>query len=101
MTEWGLTAGLLVKDMNSLLANVKLFGLLFYAPAIVLLFPNWPQWIARLFPTYYIVNPVFRISIFGEGWSEIGWQIYVLAGLVALFLTPLVLVTRRAARRFR
>ncbi len=101
MTEWGLTAGLLVKDMNSLLANVKLFGLLFYAPAIVLLFPNWPQWIARLFPTYYIVNPVFRISIFGEGWSEIDWQIYVLAGFVALFLIPLVLVTRRAARRFR
>lgn len=98
MTEWGLTAGLLVKDMNSLLANIKLFGIIFYAPAIVLLFPSWPQWIARIFPTYYIVNPVYRVSVFGEGWAQIDSQIYALIGFVALFFVPLAALARRAAR---
>jgi ABC-2 type transport system permease protein len=99
MAEWGLTAGLLVKDMNSLFANIKLFGILFYAPAIVLLFPSWPQWIARIFPTFYIVNPVYRVSIFGEGWSEIGWQIYVLVGFIFLFFLPLTILARNASKR--
>ncbi|NIM46903.1 MAG: ABC transporter permease [Candidatus Aenigmarchaeota archaeon] len=95
MTEWGLTAGLIFKDMNSLFVNMKLFGILFYAPAIVLMFPNWPQWIGKIFPTYYIVHPVSRISIFGEGWSEIGWEILVLIGLIIIFLFPLIPLSKR------
>jgi ABC-2 type transport system permease protein len=64
----------------------------------VLLFPNWPQWIARIFPTYYIVNPVYRVSIFGESWAEIGWQVYVLIGFVLLFFIPVALLARRVSR---
>ncbi len=95
MAEWGLAAGLIFKDMNSLFANMKLFGILFYAPAIILMFPNWPQWIGKIFPTYYIVHPVFRISIFNEGWNEIGWEILILIGLTIIFIFPLISLSKK------
>jgi ABC-2 type transport system permease protein len=97
MAEWGLAAGLLLKDLNSLFANLKLLGLFFYAPAIIFLFPGIPQWVAQVFPTYYIVNPVFRVSVFGEGWAEVGWQLLVLLGLIVVSAFPLVLLAKRAA----
>lgn len=93
--EWGLTLGLLTKDSTSLVANIKSLNLLIMAPAIVMLFPSWPQWIAKIFPTYYIANPVFRISIYGEGWNEIGWQILVLAGFCVVFFFPMLFFAKR------
>jgi len=41
----------LVKDINTLFAIIKGLGIFLYAPAIVSLFPELPQWIAKVFPT--------------------------------------------------
>ncbi len=95
MAEWGLVAGIMFKDTNALFANVKMMGIIFYAPAILLMFENVPKWIAKLFPTYYIANPVFRISIYNEGWAQIGWEIYVLIALVVVFFIPLTFLGKR------
>jgi len=64
-------------------------------------FPSWPQWIARIFPTYYIANPIFRISIYEEGWSELGWQVLMLAGFAVLFAVPLLAFASRWGRSSR
>lgn len=95
MAEWGLAAGLTLKDTATLFANMKLFGILLYGPALFIVFPNWPQWISKLFPTHYFIDPIFRISIYGEGMETIGWEIAVLAALVVISVVPLFPLSRR------
>jgi len=92
---FGLVLGLLVKDINTLFATIKAVGLLLYAPVIVYMFPGIPQWIGKIFPTYYIVQPVVEISQRGGGWSEIIFEVSILAGLIVLMLVLTPLATRR------
>jgi ABC-2 type transport system permease protein len=47
------------------------------------MFPQLPQWIAKLFPTYYIIGPVMDVTQRDAGWSVIWWQVLVLVGLIA------------------
>jgi len=96
--EWGLLLGMISRDQTILVAYMKAFGVFLLVPALFIVFPDWPQWIARIFPTYYIANPIFRISIYGEGWSELGWQVLALAGFAVLFLVPLLALTLRLGR---
>ncbi|MFQ5575228.1 MAG: ABC transporter permease [Terriglobia bacterium] len=100
MAAWGLLAGLYFKDMNSLFANVKIFNIVNVAPAVFYFFPDWPQWIARIFPTYYIINPVFEMSIFGTEFSKIAWEIAVLGVLVILSVAAVLVAARRFQTRF-
>jgi ABC-2 type transport system permease protein len=69
--EFGVLLGILVKDINSLFATFKSMGLILYAPALIYMFPEIPQWIAKIFPTYYIIQPVIEISQYGAGLSEV------------------------------
>jgi ABC-2 type transport system permease protein len=99
--EWGLILGLTSKDQASLVAYMKALNLFILAPALFVIFPNWPQWIAKIFPTYYIANPIFRISIYGEGWSQLGWQVLALAGFAVLFFLPILAFVLRWGRSSR
>ncbi|MBC7231367.1 MAG: ABC transporter permease [Actinobacteria bacterium] len=92
--EWGLLLGFLSRDQTTLVAYIKAFGIFLIAPALFIVNPSWPQWIAKIFPTYYIANPIFRAAIYGEGWREVGWQVLVLLGLTLLFLFPLTAFER-------
>jgi len=93
--ELGLMLGIFAKDMATIFAAIKSLGIFLYAPAIVLIFPNWPQWIAKIFPTYYIIYPVFRISIFRDSFSKVSLDLAILLGLVVLFFTLLVPLVKR------
>ncbi len=92
---FGLVLGLLVKDVNTLFATIKAVGLLLYAPVIVYMFPQIPQWIGKIFPTYYIVQPVVEISQRGGAWSDIVFEVSILAGLIVLMLVLTTVVSRR------
>ena len=59
------------------------------------MFPGIPQWIGKIFPTYYIVQPVVEISQRGGAWSDIILEVSVLAGLIVLMLVLTTVVTRR------
>jgi len=93
--ELGLMLGIFTKDMATIFAAIKSLGIFLYAPAIVLIFPNWPQWIAKIFPTYYIIYPVFRISIFRDSFSKVSLDLAILSGLVVLFFFLLVPMVNR------
>lgn len=97
--EWGLLLGLLARDQTTLVAYTKAFGIFLIAPALFIVNPSWPQWVARVFPTYYIANPVFRLAVYGEGWRELLWQIMVLTGLAVLFMLPLPASVSRWEKR--
>mgnify|MGYP001180905227 CR=1 FL=1 len=80
----GLLMGTFLKDLNALTAIFKMVGLLLYAPAFIYLFPEIPQWIGRIFPTYYLVDPLMAISQRGEGWSDIALNVFILIGLLII-----------------
>jgi ABC-2 type transport system permease protein len=84
--ELGLILGAFAKDMSSLFAVWKSGGILLFAPALIYLFPEIPQWIGQIFPTYYLVEPVVRISQQGGGWSDIAVHVFVLIGLDVLLV---------------
>ncbi len=76
--EFGLLLGTFIADMNSFFATIKAIGLLLYAPAIVLMFPEVPQWIAQIFPTYYIIGPVTDITLNGHSATDVLPEVGVL-----------------------
>lgn len=93
--ELGVLLGGLVKDINSLFAAIKSIGIILYAPALIAMFPEIPQWIARIFPTYYLIQPVIEIAQHGAGFNEIAWHLGVLVLLIGALGAGLALLTRR------
>jgi len=93
---FGLLLGAAMREITTLFAVFKMIGVLLYAPSIIYLFPQIPQWIGKIFPTYYLVQPVVEISQRGGGWADIAPDVGVLIGLDVLLLGVVVLVVRKA-----
>ncbi|MFQ5942697.1 MAG: ABC transporter permease [Anaerolineales bacterium] len=93
--SFGLLLGVMTKDINSLFGTIKAMGLILYAPALVFMFPEIPQWIAQLFPTYYIIRPIIEITQMGAGLIDVLPELFVLILLIAALLA----ITAYAARR--
>lgn len=93
--EVGLLCGALMKDITTLFAVWKLGGILLFGPAIIYMFPQIPQWIGRLFPTYYLLQPIVEISQRGSGWSDIATNVFILAGLDLILIGVVVFALRR------
>ncbi len=92
---FGLLLGLFTKDVNTLFGTIKGGGLVLYAPALIFMFPEVPQWIARVFPTYYIIGPVIEITQRGAGLTDVLPDL----GILVLLIAALIAVTSFAARR--
>lgn len=80
----GLLLGTFLKDFNSLTAAMKGLGILLIGPVVIYLFPGIPQWIGKIFPTYYLVDPLVAISQRGEGWSDISLNVFILIGMLVI-----------------
>jgi len=63
----GLGLGAAVKNMSSMFAIWKSGSIILFAPAILMLFPSVPRWIAMLFPTYYFLGPLYDLNIEAVG----------------------------------
>jgi ABC-2 type transport system permease protein len=96
---FGVILGSLVKDINVLLATIKASGLILFAPGLIMVFPQVPQWIAYLFPTFYVMDPVLQVSQKGAGLSDIGGEIAVLLAIIAVMLFILASVIERQQKR--
>ncbi|MGB9737698.1 MAG: ABC transporter permease, partial [Chloroflexus sp.] len=95
--EVGILIGVLVRDINSLFATVKALGLVLYAPALIALFPELPQWIAQIFPTFYMVDPVIALVQRGAIFQDIAGQLVVLVGMIVGIAVALRFVRERSA----
>ncbi len=95
----GLLIGAMARDLQSFSASMKVLGAFLYAPAIVYLFPGVPQWVGKIFPTYYIIAPIVEISQQGGGWTEISAEVFILIGLIVL-LIALVAFTINRRRQY-
>lgn len=92
---FGVILGALTKDVQGLLTIVKATGILLYAPAFIQIIPQVPQWIAQIFPTYYMLAPVQDVAINGKGLADIAPQVAILIGLIVALAAVLTLIIRR------
>ncbi len=97
--EIGLIGGALIKDVTTLFAVWKTGGILLFGPAIIYMFPQIPQWIGRIFPTYYLLQPIVDISQRGGNWPDIAVNVFVLIGL-NLILIGVLMYTLKKTRQY-
>ncbi len=95
--SFGVLLGALIGDLNTLFAVTKSLGIVLYAPGLIALFPGIPAWIAKIFPTNYIIEPVIEISQRGAGWGEVAPDLLILSGLCALTIGAVAWAGRRMA----
>lgn len=93
--ELGLLLGALLKNVTSLFATWKLGGILLFGPAIVYMFPQIPEWVAKVFPTYYLIQPIVEISQRGAGWPDIATNVFILMGLDVILVGVVMFALRR------
>ncbi len=93
---FGVLLGAFVKDINTLFATIKGIGILLYAPAIIYLFPSLPQWIGRIFPTYYIIGPIVAVTQKSATWADIRLDVTILVLINLAIIAAIAIVARRA-----
>lgn len=79
----GVVVGVFAKDSAMMFGIVKGAGIFLFMPAAFYIFPEWPQWIARLFPLYWIIEPIWQVSVMGESISTVWAEIAVALGITA------------------
>ncbi len=85
----GLVIGALAKDGAMLFTIVKSSGILLFGPVVFYLFPDWPQWIARLFPTFWMIDPIWRVAVLGESLAQV-WVTVAVAVGIGIALVPAI-----------
>jgi ABC-2 type transport system permease protein len=95
LVEIGLIYGTASKDVAGVFTLIKGTGFILLAPAIFYVFPDWPQWIAKVFPTYWVINPVYEVTVRGAGLDTV-WIELLIALAVSIPLAAVVMaLTRR------
>ena len=95
----GLLYGTISKDITGVFTLIKGTGFLLLAPTVFYLFPDWPQWIAKLFPTYWVVNPVYEVTVNHAGLGAVWEELLIGLGMAALLALAVTLTTRRLRER--
>ncbi len=91
----GLLIGVVSKDSTVLFGIVKGVGIFLFAPVVFYIFPDWPQWIAKLFPLYWVIEPIWQVSIMGERIGAVGFELMVAVAITVGLLVVTALLTRR------
>jgi ABC-2 type transport system permease protein len=95
LVEIGLVYGTASKDITGVFTLIKGTGFILLAPTIFYIFPDWPQWIAKLFPTYWVINPVYEVTINNAGLSAVWGELLVAVAVIAAFVGLIVALVRR------
>jgi len=89
----GLLIGIYSKTATMLFTLIKSLGMFLFIPVVFYLFPEWPQWIAKLFPLYWIISPIWEVSVMGEPLSQV-WSEMLIAVAITIALIPLMLLIK-------
>jgi ABC-2 type transport system permease protein len=96
--EFGIIFATGSKDIKTLYTLVKSLNIILFAPVFFYLFPSWPRWIAKLFPTYWFFDPMFEISLRGAGLDDV-WHNLLIASVICVALLPLIALLGRRMER--
>ena len=89
LTEIGLIYGTASKDVTGVFTLIKGTGFILLGPTIFYIFPDWPQWIAKLFPTYWVINPVYEVTINGAGLGGVWVELAIAVAVIVVMIVPL------------
>jgi ABC-2 type transport system permease protein len=78
----GLLIGLLSANSQTLFAIVKGSGVFLVGPAVFYLFPEWPQWIARVVPTFWAIDPLWQVLANQAPLRDILGPLAVVVGMI-------------------
>lgn len=96
MAQLGLMAGMYSEDSNMLFALMKGGGILVFYPVVFYIWPNLPEWIAKIAPTYWFLEPIFEVGVRNAGLSDVWVSMLVALAWIAVF----TLAVRATSRRF-
>lgn len=98
MVELGLLLGMWAKDTNTMFASWKGGGILLFLPTVFYIWPDLPQWIGMLSPTYYFIDPAYRVISEGAAFSDVAGTLGI-GALIILALAPVVMLAARRLER--
>ena len=93
--EVGLMLGSFAKDTKALYTIWKSGAIVLVAPVVFFIWPNLPQWIAKIFPTYYFLSPLFEIAIRGAGLVDVWLELTIGFAVCAVLLPGVYTLARR------
>jgi ABC-2 type transport system permease protein len=82
------------KDIKTLFTFIKTLNIFLLAPVIFYIFPDWPQWIAKIFPTYWVLDPIFEIATKNANLADVGLDLSVAMGICVLLIIPVAALKR-------
>jgi ABC-2 type transport system permease protein len=91
----GLLVGVVSRTSTMLFALVKGAGIFLFMPVVFYIFPEWPQWIAKFFPLYWIIEPIWQVSIMGEPLKAVAFELTVASAITLAFIPVILLAGRR------
>lgn len=99
MAELGLIVGAWARDQNTLFTVWKGGAILLIYPVVFFLFPDLPQWIGMLSPTWWFLDPIFSIAVEGATLADVAGSLAVALGWCLLLVPAVVAMGRRLERR--
>ena len=97
--EIGLIFGTVSKDSTAVFALIKGTGILLIGPTAFYIWPDWPQWIGKLFPTYWVINPIFEVTLNNASLGDVWVELLVAVGIIVVLGAAVVALTRRLGRQ--
>lgn len=95
----GLIFGTVSKNVTGVFTLIKGTGFILLGPTIWYIFPNWPQWIAKIFPTYWVIDPVYQVTLNGAPLDAVWGNLGIALGVVVVLLVLVRLLTARLSRQ--
>lgn len=95
LVEIGLVYGTASKDVTGVFTLIKGTAFILLAPTIFHIFPDWPQWIAKIFPTYWVIDPIYQVTVNGAGLAAVRTELVIAGGIIVAMIVPIMLLTRR------
>ena len=95
----GLIFGTVSKNVTGVFTLIKGTGFILLGPTIWYIFPDWPQWIAKIFPTYWVIDPVYQVTLNGASLDAVWGNLGIALGVVVVLLVLVRLLTARLARQ--
>lgn len=96
MAMLGLILGMYAKDANMLFALMKSGGILLFYPVVFYIWPNLPQWIAKIAPTYWFLEPIFEVGVRNGAFADV-WPSMLIA---VAWIAVLVVAVRATSKWF-
>lgn len=80
-TSIGIIYGAVSKDAKTLYTLVKSLNILLIGPVAFFVFSGLPEWIAKLFPTYWFIQPVYAVSLEDAGLVQVWPNLLICSGI--------------------